>query len=150
MKTGSFTISPLSAPEDIDNAVAIWLAGSKRAHHFIDSNYWVQNAPVMKEVYLPQSETWVYKDEKDTMLGFVSLVDNYLASLFVHPDVQSKGIGSRLMEKAKELRDELHLAVYVKNEQAVGFYQKHNFHSSETRIDPNTGEAEFVMVWKNH
>ena len=148
MKTGFSSITPLRTSAELDEVVAIWLAGSEQAHYFIDQGYWLQHAPAMKETYLPQSETWVYRDASDTITGFVSLVDNYLASLFVHPTAQARGIGSQLIEKAKTLKNELRLAVYVKNLQAVGFYQKHGFRVEETRIDKNTGEEELVMVWK--
>ena len=145
--TEHFSITKLSDTADIDELVAIWIAGSRTAHHFIDAAYWLGNAQAMKETYLPQSETWIYRNNAGAIEGFFSLVDDYMASLFVRPETQSKGIGSRLIAKAKSLKDALQLAVYVKNNNAVGFYKKQGFIIEETRVDTNTGEEEYVMTW---
>ncbi len=149
MKSGIniYSVSKLLDRSEIDTLVEIWLEGSKTAHHFIEPSYWQNHAAAMKETYIPQSETWLFRDNTGRIAGLVSLMDNYLAALFVHPQKQGQGIGGKLMAKAKELKSELHLAVYAKNKSAVNFYQKSGFSIHETRIDPQTGEEELVMVW---
>ena len=55
----------------------------------------------MRARYLPDSRTFVYQDESaESVCGFVSLVENYVAALFVHPDRQGQGIGRRLLQWA--------------------------------------------------
>lgn len=141
-------IEPLSAHHEIDKVIGIWLLASASAHDFIDVSYWQENAQAMKETYIPSSETWVCKASDHEVVGFISLVDQWLASIFVHPDMQRKGIGALLLEKAKQLRDELTLTVYEKNSRAVHFYHKHGFKTERTQTDTATGEQELVMLWK--
>ncbi|WP_247237614.1 N-acetyltransferase [Telluribacter sp. SYSU D00476] len=145
-----YKLVPLSNAKELDEVVAIWIAGSETAHHFIDLDYWLRHVEAMREVYIPQSETWIYKDSANKVLGFISLVNTRLASLFVSPDAQGSGIGSRLLEKAKELRNHLGLTVYVKNTNAVHFYKKHGFTIEDTRVDENTQEEEYYMVWNKN
>ncbi|HEY1023814.1 MAG TPA: GNAT family N-acetyltransferase [Sphingobacteriaceae bacterium] len=142
------SIVGLSAHDDIDKVVDIWLLASASAHGFIDVSYWQQNVRAMKETYIPSAETWVCKTADDEISGFISLVDNCLASIFVHPDMQGKGIGVLLLAKAKQLRDELTLTVYEQNVNAVNFYKKHGFEVVKLQTDAGTGEQELVMTWK--
>lgn len=133
---------------DLDQVVALWLEGSRRAHHFIPFSYWESNVRSMREIYIPQSDTWVYLEPDHGVAGFISLVENCIAALFVHPAMQGNGIGGRLVKKAKSLKDELNLSVYVKNEHACHFYDTHGFRVIQTRLDSNTGQEEYQMVWR--
>lgn len=147
MKPETYKLLQLSDAKELDEVVDIWLKVSKTAHHFIDFSYWLLHVEAMRDVYIPHSETWLYKDQNNQVLGFMSLVDSRLASIFVNPDVQGSGIGSILLEKAKELKNELALTVYVRNTRAVHFYKKHNFTIKDTGVDENTNEEEYHMVW---
>ncbi len=149
MKTAQdgYALDQLANGKEVDEVISIWIESSKTAHDFIAADYWLDQAPAMKEIYLPQAETWIYKDKNGNITGFISLVKNHVAALFIHPEAQQMGIGSRLIEKAKELKRELHLKVYIKNKKAVHFYQKHGFRIQETHIDENTDEEEFYMTW---
>ena len=82
------------------------------------------------------------------MQGFVAMVNNYLAALFVIPEVQGRGIGRSLMEYVKALHGEITLRVYVKNEHAVLFYEKLGYDIIEEQLDIETGEREYVMKWE--
>ncbi len=143
-----FTIERFSDQSEIEKVTEIWLEASRRAHHFIDFSFWENNVAAMRGIYIPRSETWIYRGATHQIEGFMSLVGNDLASIFVHPAFQNNGIGSRLITKAKVLRDELLLSVYAKNADAIGFYKKQNFIAEERRIDQNTGEEEVVMRWR--
>jgi putative acetyltransferase len=142
-----FNIAKLSDIQDLEDVMQIWIEGSKTAHAFIEPAYWLKHTTAMREVYLPQSETWIYKDVDGKVAGFLSLVDNLLPALFVHPAKQGNGIGSTLMQWAKKLKNELHLTVYTKNVRAVAFYQQHCFEIKRQQVDVNTGEMEFYMEW---
>lgn len=89
-------------------------------------------------------ETVVAKDE-GKIVGFISLVDNVLAAIFVLPDYQGKGIGLKLLKNAFERRDSLLLTVYEKNTAARRFYHNHKFMESGKSVDEHTGEVEVLM-----
>ncbi len=102
---------------------------------------------MVKEM-LPQAELYVYKnDENNQIYGFVGLMDDYIAGIFVRKDVQSKGIGKQLLDYVKAIKLSLSLSVYQKNTRATYFYQRESFVIQSENIDDNTNEKEFVMTW---
>ena len=56
--------------------------------------------------------------------------------------------GRALLEDCKARRELLTLAVYKQNLQAVGFYQSQGFSVLEERTQEETGEREYLMVWR--
>lgn len=96
---------------DIDQILAIWLSASTKAHGFIESAFWQSKISEMRDVYIPASETIVYEAEGE-VVGFYSLYENNLAAIFVAPSSQGKGLGSVLLNDAKNRRESLHLTVY--------------------------------------
>lgn len=141
-------IRSYNPPQDTDRVVRIWLEASILSHHFIPAMYWIGKQEEMKNVYLPASTTYVYVDEQTGLVqGFISMVDNYLAALFVIPEAQGKGIGTALMDYVKKKHPEIALKVYAKNEPSVAFYEKQGFRLVEEQIEEETAEKEFVMKW---
>jgi GNAT superfamily N-acetyltransferase len=70
-------------------------------------------------------EFWV-AEESGSALGFAHLHEDVLEHLYVHPDAQGRGIGSRLLERVKERRPEgFRLWVFQRNEGARRFYERH-------------------------
>ena len=133
--------------EDEEEVLQIWLSASVEAHDFIAASFWESKLDEMKGSYLPSSDTYVYEDAKGKVTGFISLVDNYIAAVFVAPEEQGKGVGAQLIGKAKELFDTLELSVYTRNKKAVAFYQKHGFTKKEEKVEANTGEQETIMIY---
>lgn len=132
--------------KDIDELVDIWYKSSVIAHDFIHEDYWQKNKEAMKTIYLPNSEIYV-STSKNVITGFVALVDNCLAAIFVLPEFQGKGIGNLLLEQAKNRRNKLCLNVYIKNTNSVEFYKSKGFSIVSESIDEATGEGEFLMEW---
>lgn len=136
-----------SHDEDLDRLVEIWLKGSIRAHHFISPDYWHSKKREMKEKYLPMSDTYVLEAE-EKIVGFVSMVEDYMAALFVDPEEQKKGGGKRLVEYVKGNHQQIQLKVYQQNEDAVNFYLKNDWLIEEESLDSETAEKEYIMVWR--
>ncbi len=130
---------------DLEEIMKIWLDTNVRAHGFIPEDYWKRNFDSVKGA-LPHAEVYVYETEGE-IKAFVGIDSGYIAGIFVSDEVQSVGIGKRLLDKAKELYPKLSLSVYQKNERAVRFYQRERFVVQRELIDENTGEAEYLMVW---
>ncbi|WP_326907665.1 N-acetyltransferase [Sedimentibacter sp. MB31-C6] len=131
---------------DLDSVMKLWLKTNIEAHGFIDKNYWHSNYETVKKM-LPDATILVYED-KGIILGFVGLMNSYIAGIFIDSDNQSKGIGRLLLECAKERNSELSLSVYKKNDRAVNFYLKEGFVPINEQIDENTNETEINMQWK--
>ncbi|MFW1678177.1 N-acetyltransferase [Pontibacter sp. JAM-7] len=131
---------------DIDEIVAIWLSASIKAHDFIESAFWKSNISMIRDVYIPASETLVYETEGE-VVGFYSLYENSLAAIFVAPGSQGKGLGSVLLADAKNRRERLQLTVYKENTPSITFYEKHGFTLCGEQIDEHTGHPELIMEY---
>lgn len=129
---------------DEKQVLTIWLEASIIAHDFIPAEYWKEKVNDMRDIYLPSSKTYVYI-QREEVKGFLSLVDNYIAALFVSPKEQGKGIGKELMKFVKNLFPVLELGVYSKNENSVAFYKKQDFQVINEKVDEPTGHRELVM-----
>lgn len=134
-----------SKKDDLDKIAEIWLEVNIDAHNFISENYWKAQFDMVKEM-LPQSELFVYEEDGE-IKGFVGVVDNYIAGIFIAKGTQSRGIGKKLLDYIKSIKAELSLSVYEKNERAVEFYQREKFTIKSKTIDENTKENEFLMFW---
>ncbi|MCI8510426.1 MAG: GNAT family N-acetyltransferase [Lachnospiraceae bacterium] len=124
----------------------IWLEANQQAHDFISPDYWQENYKTVREL-LPQAEVYIYETAPSEIKGFIGLLENYIAGIFVDKAARSTGIGKRLLEHAKEKKKELTLHVYAKNEGAVQFYLREGFQIREKKVDADTGAEEFLMVW---
>ena len=97
--------------------------------------------PVPDEAAVPiaarireHEEVWI-AEEKGRLLGFLGIEASrnlggapVLEKLYVEPAEQNRGVGSALLDKAKELRpDELYLWVFQRNEGARRLYERHGF-----------------------
>lgn len=132
---------------DIDTVMQIWLDTNIHAHNFIHPDYWHSNFNMVREM-LPYAEIYVHEEECANQIdGFIGLNDNYIEGIFVKQAAQSKGVGKQLLDQAKKIRSILSLSVYQKNEKAVKFYLREKFRIESEKVDDNTGEKEFVMVW---
>lgn len=95
--------------EDLERVMEIWLESNVDAHSFIDKKYWENNYEMVKEM-LPNAKIYLYEENKN-ILGFVGLIENYIAGIFV---VRSQGVGKKLLDYCKNLKKELTLSVYEK------------------------------------
>lgn len=131
---------------DIEQIIKIWLNANIRAHHFIDSSYWIDNYAAVKKM-LPEATIYVH-DSNGQIQGFLGLNGDYIEGIFVDAEYQSKGIGSQLLNYAKERQNKLLLNVYKRNERAVTFYLREGFVILAEQLEAETKESEFTMVWK--
>lgn len=131
---------------EISEAVGIWYEASLIAHDFIGEDYWKTHKKEMEETYIPMSETYVIRKE-EAVIGFASLVDHYLAALFIDRRHQGRGYGGELLNFIKEIKETLRLKVYKKNNQAVQFYLNNGFVIKGESFDENTSEEEFILEW---
>lgn len=132
-------------PADIDKIMEIWLTSNEDAHPFVDKEYWKANASEVEKQML-QAEIFVY-EQNSIIQGFVGLVDNYIAGIFVDKKYRSSGVGHKLIKHIKESHNELTLEVYTKNKGAVNFYKREDFNIVSKQVDPDTDETEYLMAW---
>jgi len=132
--------------EDLNRIMELWLETNIQAHDFIKKNYWQDHFDEVMEI-LPKASVYVYEDN-GSIEGFIGLMNNYIAGIFISKDNQSRGIGRQLLHHVKENHNELSLKVYEKNQRAVNFYLREGFLVTEKQEDRENGEVEYEMVWK--
>ncbi|MTK09323.1 MAG: N-acetyltransferase [Hungatella sp.] len=131
--------------EDLNRIMELWLETNVQAHDFIKKSYWQDHFDEVMEI-LPKASVYVYEDN-GSIEGFIGLMNNYIAGIFISKDNQSRGIGRQLLHHVKENHNELSLKVYEKNQRAVNFYLREGFLVTEKQEDIESGEVEYEMVW---
>jgi ribosomal protein S18 acetylase RimI-like enzyme len=80
---------------------------------------------------LEQNELWLYELE-GVIVGFIILGDEQLLYIFLEPSVFRRGIGTELLELAKELRPAgFMLWTFQENHRARAFYERHGLEAIE-------------------
>lgn len=131
---------------DTKQVMKLWLAGNEDAHPFIPKEYWHLHYNEVQEALL-EASVFVY-DSDGTIQGFIGMINEYIAGIFVDRNFRSQGIGTQLLNYVKRRYARLSLKVYIKNTKAVSFYLKENFSVSSESIDEDTGEKEYIMIWQ--
>lgn len=131
--------------EDIEKVMKIWKDSTIKAHDFISKEYWENNYDVVKNTYIPMSETFIYEIE-NKIKGFISVINNeFIGALFVDINCQGLGVGSELINYIVKEYNKLSLAVYKENKNAVEFYISKGFKIIKEQIDEETGAIEYIM-----
>lgn len=71
--------------------------------------------------------------EKSNIIGTITLIKDYIGTVFVNPDYQGKGIGTKLMETIENLAKERKIEKLRLNSSinAVDFYEKLGYKKGE-------------------
>ena len=136
---------------DLDAVAAIWLDANREAHDFIPAAYWLGHfeevrtalARAEHDLGLP-----ITAEPRAEISGFIGLLGDYIAGIFVRREARSGGVGRQLLDHVKTSRGQLRLQVYRKNLRAAAFYRREGFRVLEEGVDPETGEAELLMEWR--
>lgn len=131
--------------QDMDRIMELWLDANISAHGFIEREYWEKSYNTVKAM-MPSALIYAY-EEDNIVQGFVGLVDNYIAGIFVAQPCRSKGLGKKLLDYVKNKKYSLLLNVYKENNRAVKFYLREQFTFCKEQIDKNTGKIEWSMNW---
>ena len=134
--------------KDTERIMQIWLEVNIETHHFVRSDYWLSQYQSVQEQLL-QADIYVYEQDKKIQ-GFVGMMDDYLAGIFVDEKCRSMGIGQDLLECVKENYPVFTLNVYQKNRRAVDFYLREGLSVVSKGIDKDTKEADYTMAWKSN
>jgi GNAT superfamily N-acetyltransferase len=134
-------------PEDADALALILRAAMRDAMpglpelHTPEEDGWF-----VREVVLAETEAWVA--ERDGVItGFTALGQrggvDFLEHIYVAPEHQRRGIGSELMERAKERRPAgFRLWVFQRNAGARDFYERHGLRLVELTDGSGNEEKE--------
>ena len=106
--------------------INVWYEASSLAHPFLEADFVEKAKKDLRDIYIPNTETWVYEDN-NAVIGFISMLGNEIGGLFVLPNNHFKGIGTQLVNFIKESHSELDVKVFEKNAIGRAFYEKYGF-----------------------
>ncbi|WP_331470575.1 N-acetyltransferase [Paraclostridium sordellii] len=131
--------------KDIYKIMDIWLKSTIKAHDFIEEKYWRDNYNIVKNIYIPMADSFVYEDDKG-IKGFISIINNeFIGALFVDTDNQGSGIGKQLIDYVMNKYNYLSLAVYKENKKSVDFYISRGFKIIKEQLNEDSGYEEYIM-----
>ena len=110
------------------------------AHPFLPEDFQTQEKINIKELYLPNADTWVVEDDNE-VVGFIALIGNEVGGLFLQPPHHGKKLGKMMMDKAQELHGDLVVDVFEKNSIGCDFYTQYGFNLIERKFHEETGES---------
>ncbi len=130
--------------EDTGALVLIWQKSNALAHSFLADDFVAQVAEDMRNIYLPNAETWVL-EENETLLGFIALVGDEIGGLFLEPSCRGRGYGKALADHAAALHGPLRVEVFEKNAIGRRFYDRYGFLETERYVHEGSGEVTIKM-----
>lgn len=131
--------------DDIVRVMALWMKGNLKYHDFIDKDYWLEIFNNKKEEIL-HNDTFVYiEDEK--ILGFINLKNQNITDIYVDNNLLRQGIGKKLINYCKDIRENLEVIIFEKNINAMLFFSSLEFKNMGIRINEKFSEKEYILKW---
>jgi len=136
---------------EVNNVAELWHFTKKAAYSYLPLEQLrnlEEDELFFREQILSRCDVWA-ADDNGQIAGFLAIQGPYVDRLYVLPDSQLRGIGSRLIQHAKELSpDGLRLHTHRKNIPAWKFYEKHGFATAGDDVNPVSGRPVFRMRWR--
>ena len=129
---------------EIPKLLEIWENAALIAHPFLNDEFHQMVKNAMKNMYLPNSDTWVF-EESGEIIGFISMAKNEIGGLFVDPNQQAKGIGTMLVNHMNQYHKTLEVEVFENNKIGKPFYEKNGFKMIKEYLMKETNQKVIRM-----
>lgn len=116
-----------ATPSDYPAILTIWMQSVSATHHFLSPEDFDAIYVGLKEAWLdavPEIRVW---EEEGEIMGFIGLDLPRVEMLFISPEKMGKGIGTRLLDSAKNDCLALSVDVNEQNPAALDFYLAYGF-----------------------
>lgn len=132
-------------PKDTEALISIWENANAMAHPFLSTAFVAQVKEDMRNVYLPNAETWVLEDNGHP-IGFIAMVGNEIGGLFLDPTQHGKGSGRAMVDHIVALKGPLRVEVFKENAVGRPFYERYGFVFEEEFLHEQSGEVIIKMA----
>ncbi|MFB9377904.1 GNAT family N-acetyltransferase [Kineococcus gynurae] len=109
-----------------------------------ETRWWAEH------VVLAEHDVVLVRDGNGVVRGFAAVRGAWLEHLYVHPEAQGRGLGTRLLTDVLDRAgDEVRLHVFLPNTGARRFYERHGFELVGTRdgSDNEEGVPDATYRW---
>ncbi|MBX2840031.1 MAG: GNAT family N-acetyltransferase [Gammaproteobacteria bacterium] len=119
--------------------------GIKEIHTFDDHLYF------LKEILSKDNTIYLaILDHTDQVIGLVATDGMFINQLYIHIEFQRLGIGSKLLQLAKEISvGKLRLYTFQVNLGAQAFYEQHGFSVVGVGCDSEEQLPDILYEWNN-
>ena len=131
--------------EDTDALISVWRSASAVAHAFLTESFLIQETQNMRDIYLPNAETWVVEWEGKPV-GFIALLEDEIGGLFLFPPLHGQGLGRAMVDHAVALEGPLKVEVFEKNAIGRRFYDRYGFVETGRYVFEPAGEIMLQMA----
>jgi ribosomal protein S18 acetylase RimI-like enzyme len=117
------------SPEYARELVAMWRESFERALGIINPHPLEGQLRYLEETVVPENHVRLVLDKSDSkIIGIMASTPDHIAQLYVHVNHQHKGIGTMLLNIAKQNSNgRLRLFTFKANRNAQRFYEHHGF-----------------------
>ena len=121
-----------ATPEEATGVADVFLASFHATYDFPLAHTDDEVRGWIRDRLIPEHEVWV-ADDGGRVVGMLAIAPGWVEQLYIAPDRLGEGLGSRLLEQAKERQPEgLQLWTFQVNDRARRFYERHGFVAVET------------------
>jgi putative acetyltransferase len=138
---------------DFDPVTILWrIAREKSLPDFQRAKgyFFYQDQDYFQNRILKDNNIWVAEKE-GRPVGFMAIKNDFIDQLYIHPDFQRLGIGTRFLDSAR-VSSPQHLWLYTLqvNTGACAFYEKHGFVAEKFGTSPPPeNEPDVEYHWRN-
>jgi len=132
--------------KDTDAVVATWRTASALAHPFLNAAFLDQEDANMRNIYLPHAETWVTEID-GSVIGFVALVGDEIAGLFLDPAFHGRRFGKAMVDKAVAEKGSLRVEVFEANTLGRRFYDAYGFKRTGEYLHEPSGQQTLRLAY---
>ncbi|MCP3470333.1 GNAT family N-acetyltransferase [Bradyrhizobium sp. CCGUVB1N3] len=118
--------------------------------------------PWLVGLHTPEEDRWFYRErlfvtcrlwgrfDGDALGGIIAFRDGWIEQLYVLPNAQDRGVGTELLDVAKNAFDHLQLWTFQRNVRARRFYESRGFELVEETDGTGNEEKEpdARYVWR--
>lgn len=134
-----------------EETVEVWRDSKEKALGVKDMHDFADHLNFLKTVLVKENRVFLAIDEDaHKAIGILAVKGNELNQLYIHNDYQGLGIGSRLLEIAKDLSGGwLRLFTFEVNKGAQEFYEKHGFKIIGRGFENEENLPDILYEWKS-
>ncbi len=130
---------------DTDALVGIWRRANAAAHPFLSREIAAQVEAEVRDIYLPNAETWVLEVD-GKLVGFIAMIDREIGGLFLDPVCHGQGFGRKMVDFIVAQKGPLTVEVFKDNQIGLPFYERYGFVKTQEGLFERSGDATWKMA----